>query len=50
MKAPSTHHGVGMRSDGEIAPMLTAAGMTAVELRRVGPPGSPLGIMVARRA
>ena len=43
-------HGLGMRSDGEIAAMLAAAGMTAVELRRFGPPASPLGIMVAERA
>jgi ubiquinone/menaquinone biosynthesis C-methylase UbiE len=43
-------HGSGMHSDGEIAAMLEAAGLTRVELRRVGPPGSPLGIMVARRA
>jgi ubiquinone/menaquinone biosynthesis C-methylase UbiE len=43
-------HGSGMRSDGEIAAMFAAAGMAPVELRRLGPPLSPLGIMVARRA
>ena len=42
-------HGSGMRDDGEIAAMLTAAGMAPVELRRVGPVPSPVGIMVARR-
>ena len=42
-------HGSGMRDDGEIAAMLTAAGMAPLELRRVGPMPSPVGIMVARR-
>ena len=43
------HHGVGMRNDGEVAAMLAAAGLVAVELRRILVPLSPFGIMVARR-
>jgi ubiquinone/menaquinone biosynthesis C-methylase UbiE len=43
-------HGSGMRSDGEVLSMLTAAGMVATELRRILVPLSPLGIMVARRS
>jgi ubiquinone/menaquinone biosynthesis C-methylase UbiE len=43
-------HGVGVRSEAEMLRMLTAAGLAGAELRRVGPPTSPLGILVARRA
>ena len=43
------HHGMGMRSDGEAAALLAAAGLVAVELRHLLFPRSPFGIMVARR-
>jgi ubiquinone/menaquinone biosynthesis C-methylase UbiE len=42
-------HGVGMRTDGELIGLLHGASLRAAEQVRVGPPGSPLGIMVATR-
>ena len=42
-------HGVGLRGDGEMLRLLQGATLRAVEYVRVGPPGSPLGIMVATR-
>jgi len=42
-------HGAGFRDDGELLAMLASAGLAPVELRRLGPVFSPIGIMVARR-
>lgn len=42
-------HGAGMRSEAEVLRLLTAAGFAPTSLQRVGPPLSPLGILVARR-
>jgi ubiquinone/menaquinone biosynthesis C-methylase UbiE len=42
-------HGVGLRSDGELLRLMHDASLRAAEYVRVGPPGSPLGIMVATR-
>jgi ubiquinone/menaquinone biosynthesis C-methylase UbiE len=43
------HHGVGLRSEGDVVRLLSAASLRWSEHRRVGPPGSPLGIVVAVR-
>jgi ubiquinone/menaquinone biosynthesis C-methylase UbiE len=45
----SRGHGVGMRSDGEALRLLHGASLQAREWVRVGPPASPLGILVASR-
>jgi len=42
-------HGVGMRSDGEVMRLLNGAALHVLEPVRVGPPLSPLAIMVAAR-
>jgi ubiquinone/menaquinone biosynthesis C-methylase UbiE len=42
-------HGVGLRSDAELIGLLHGASLRAAESLRVGPPGSPLRMMVATR-
>lgn len=45
----SRGHGVGMRSDGEVLRLLHGASLRARESMRLGPPASPLGMVVAAR-
>jgi len=45
----SQGHGVGMRSDGEVLGLLHGARLRAREWTRLGPPASPLGMLVAAR-
>jgi ubiquinone/menaquinone biosynthesis C-methylase UbiE len=40
-------HGVGLRTEGEMLRLMHDASLRAAEYVRVGPPASPLGIMVA---
>jgi len=42
-------HGAGFRDDRELVAMLASAGLAPVELRRLGPLFSPIGVLVARR-
>jgi ubiquinone/menaquinone biosynthesis C-methylase UbiE len=49
MRMYGRHHGLGFRSDAEIVGLLHGASLRPRQLVRVGPPASPLGIMVAAR-
>lgn len=42
-------HGVGLRTEAELVGLLQRSALRARSYARVGPPGSPLGIMVAAR-
>jgi ubiquinone/menaquinone biosynthesis C-methylase UbiE len=42
-------HGMGMRTEGELLRLLTGASLRPSSFARLGPPASPLGIMVAAR-
>jgi ubiquinone/menaquinone biosynthesis C-methylase UbiE len=44
------NHGVGVRDEGEMLRLVTAASLRAESLRRVGPPASPLAMVTAGRA
>ncbi|MHB8671321.1 MAG: class I SAM-dependent methyltransferase [Acidimicrobiales bacterium] len=41
------HHGAGFRSVGELLPRLARVGLRVAEVRRLGPPASPLRILAA---
>lgn len=49
MRIPSSAHGAGMRTGGELREMLLAAGPTMIALDPVILPLSPLAMAVARR-